>query len=281
MLDVHATSSSLHASSDLPRALTGRGFSRYPRSNVFFFALAPEDADALQRVCGLLAGAAMVARQSLVAVGVLVGTISPACGSSDQCPQAGTYCAVGARDRCRFCGEDSPLPPQTDPTTGVVLNQSPEAPDFAGFNLTAVTVESYSPVGEALASLDPQQRLECWLREAVWLHQLSVRGEPISAAALAQVLESILSRRLVPLENPTLSGDRIFHQAALAVPKGARGRILGCANIKGAGLGFVAPSLGAPAAAAFARARRRGERDERDHEPRGSHGGNGLGSIIK
>ena len=40
---------SLHAFSDLPGALTGRGFSRYPRSNVFFFALAPEDADAVQR----------------------------------------------------------------------------------------------------------------------------------------------------------------------------------------------------------------------------------------
>jgi hypothetical protein len=76
---------SLYASSELPRALTGRGVP-HPRANVFFCALAPEDADALQRGCGLLAGAAMVALPSLGAVGVLVGTFQPACGTSDQCP---------------------------------------------------------------------------------------------------------------------------------------------------------------------------------------------------
>jgi hypothetical protein len=109
----------------------------HPRANVFFCALAPEDADALQRVCGLLAGVAMVALQSLVAAGVLFGTGNPACGSSDQCPQPGTFCAVGANDRCEYCGY-APLLEQTDPATGVVLNQFPSAPGFAGFNLTAV-----------------------------------------------------------------------------------------------------------------------------------------------
>ena len=81
----------------------------------------------------------MVALQCLVVVGVITGTLRSACGSSDQCPQAGTYCTNRDRghDRCSYCGY-SPLPEQTDPATGVVLNRSPNAPDFAGYNLTAV-----------------------------------------------------------------------------------------------------------------------------------------------
>jgi hypothetical protein len=46
----------------------------------------------------------MVAMQCMVMVAVLSG-ISPACGSSDQCPQAGAYCKVGKKDRCWFCGD--------------------------------------------------------------------------------------------------------------------------------------------------------------------------------
>jgi hypothetical protein len=88
------------------------------------------------RGCGLLAGAAMVVLQCLVVVGVITGTGTPACGSSDQCHQAGMYCAIGANDRCMFCGA-APLPPQTDPATGGVLNDV-WALDFAGYNLTAV-----------------------------------------------------------------------------------------------------------------------------------------------
>ena len=94
----------------------------------------------VQRGCGLFAGVAMVALQCLAAIGVFAGTATPACGSSDQCHQAGTYCVVGADDRCHYCGWrslDDPLPPQTDPITGGTFND-PEAPDFAGFNLTAV-----------------------------------------------------------------------------------------------------------------------------------------------
>jgi hypothetical protein len=108
----------------------------HPRSNVYFAATDPEDADAVQCGCGLLAGVAMVALQCMVVVGASTGTFSPACGSSDQCHQAGTYCEVGATNRCGYCG-DPILPPQTDPATGGTLN-NPDAPDFAGFNLTAV-----------------------------------------------------------------------------------------------------------------------------------------------
>ena len=78
----------------------------------------------------------MVVLQCLVVAAVQAG-ISPACGSNDQCPQAGTFCMVGAGDRCWFCGDNPPLPPQTDKATGGTLND-PLAADFAGFNLTAV-----------------------------------------------------------------------------------------------------------------------------------------------
>jgi hypothetical protein len=117
-----------------PGALTAERGS-HPRSNVYFAALDPEDADAVQRGCGLLAGVAMVALQCLVVVGVITGTFFQACGSSDQCHQTGMYC--GADDRCSYCGGNPPLPLQTDPATGGALNDV-HAPDFAGFNLTAV-----------------------------------------------------------------------------------------------------------------------------------------------
>jgi hypothetical protein len=89
----------------------------------------------VQLGCGLLAGVAMVALQCLVVSGVVIGTGQPACGSSNQCHQPGTFCEVGVRDRCQYCGSDAPLSPQTDPTRSV-----PFAPDYviAGFNLTAV-----------------------------------------------------------------------------------------------------------------------------------------------
>jgi hypothetical protein len=113
--------------------------SAHPRSNVYFAALDPEDADAVQRDCGLLAGVAMAALQCMVVVGVLLGTFNPACESSDQCRQAGTFCGVGADDRCNYCGSkrEALLPPQPDPATGGTLNDA-DAPDFAGFNLTGV-----------------------------------------------------------------------------------------------------------------------------------------------
>jgi hypothetical protein len=79
----------------------------------------------------------MVTLQCMVVVGAVAGTSTPACGSSDQCHQAGTYCKVGVNNRCDFCGEDHPLPLQADPATGGGLND-PYAPGFAGFNITAV-----------------------------------------------------------------------------------------------------------------------------------------------
>jgi hypothetical protein len=56
-------------------------------------------------------------------------------------------------DRCDFCGW-APLPEQTDPATGVVVNQNPDTPGFAGFNLTAVAELCAGPslYAEELAS---------------------------------------------------------------------------------------------------------------------------------
>ena len=115
----------------------------HPRSNVYFAAADPEDADAVQRGCGLLSGVAMVLLQCMVVMSVWAGTNST-CDSSDQCDQAGRFCAVGREGRCNFCGRAPPLPPQTDPATGGTLNRPKDGAfgknmdGFAGFNLTAV-----------------------------------------------------------------------------------------------------------------------------------------------
>ena len=132
-------------------ALTQRGYQT--RSNVYFATVDPEDADAVQRGCGLLAGVAMVALQCLVVVGVIYGTATPACGNSDQCHQVGTFCMVGSTDRCQYCGADHPLPLQIDPATGGTLNDV-DAPDFAGFNLTAIAELCADPT-VAEANSDP------------------------------------------------------------------------------------------------------------------------------
>jgi len=80
----------------------------------FLAADAPEDAAMARRAPLLYAGSlAMVGLQSATAVGVLIGTFLPSCATSDQCG-AGTYCEVGARDRCGFCGGDVPLPLETE-----------------------------------------------------------------------------------------------------------------------------------------------------------------------
>lgn len=74
----------------------------------------PENQAAGPLVVTVVAEALMVLMQCMVSVGVLVGTVLPACATSDQC-RRGFYCHVGGRFRCNYCGTAGvPLPPQYD-----------------------------------------------------------------------------------------------------------------------------------------------------------------------
>lgn len=76
-----------------------------------FFAVSSDPADAemkkwvpLMTVLSLL----MIFAQLATVIAVAVGTLTPACQTSDQC-SAGYYCAVGLSDRCQYCGSHSPV----------------------------------------------------------------------------------------------------------------------------------------------------------------------------
>ena len=58
----------------------------------------------------------MVGLQSMAALGVFIGTSETACATSDQCGAGtpGTYCMVGHTDRGGYCGDDVPLPLETE-----------------------------------------------------------------------------------------------------------------------------------------------------------------------
>ena len=87
----------------------------FHQATVFFLAAdAPQDAAMARRAPLLYAGSlAMVVLQSATAAGVFAGTVVQSCATSDQCG-AGTYCEVGRRGRCVFCGGDVPLPLETE-----------------------------------------------------------------------------------------------------------------------------------------------------------------------
>ena len=48
----------------------------------------------------------MIFTQLATVIAVAVGTLTPACRTSDQCDN-GYYCAVGLSDRCQYCGSHS------------------------------------------------------------------------------------------------------------------------------------------------------------------------------
>lgn len=52
----------------------------------------------------------MVLVQAAVSAGVLVGTAVPTCATNAHCT-SGTYCHIGGRDRCNYCGSTSPIIP--------------------------------------------------------------------------------------------------------------------------------------------------------------------------
>ena len=82
----------------------------FHQATVHFLATdAPEDEAMARRAPLLYAGSlAMVLLQSATAAGVWIGTMRASCVSSDQCDE-GTFCSVGWRDRCSFCGDGGPV----------------------------------------------------------------------------------------------------------------------------------------------------------------------------
>ena len=118
----------------------------------------------------LVLSALMVLMQCMVVMGVLVGTLLPACASSDQCEQKGTYCTVDFRNRCEFCGERVPLPEQTDPASGGTLNNAMQR-NYAGFNLTLVAEACAAPTdrfGRETWYLFPRAAVVSWCETCVF-----------------------------------------------------------------------------------------------------------------
>lgn len=91
------------------------------------------------------------------------------------------------------------------------------------------------PLGHDPSRLDAARR---WVREVAWLHQLSVRSDWDMDAASGQCID-ILTGRLRPLMDSGMSGDAVVHALAHIAPPDVPVRLLGAANIKGTGFGFV------------------------------------------
>jgi len=141
----------------------------------------------LRRAGSLALSALMVLMQCMVAMAVLAGTAAPACASSDQCAQKGTWCWVGGLDRCDYCGGAVPLPQQADPATGGTLNWA-AAPDYAGFNLTLVAEVCAAPtdrlgINGELELLFPHAAVVSWCETCVFNDG---RVDELTAPGLAQ-----------------------------------------------------------------------------------------------
>jgi hypothetical protein len=108
----------------------------------------PQDTGMKKHVPLLLLGSfLMILFQCMTSVGVLVGTFSAACDTSDQCGQ-GKFCEVAVTSRCRFCGETVPMPMQTL-SNGDTLNWA-QHERYSGYN-TSLAVELCA------AAADPEQ----------------------------------------------------------------------------------------------------------------------------
>ena len=81
----------------------------------------------------------MVVMQTLVALGVFAGTISPTSSSSSQCA-AGTYCKVSSNSvwsaRCLWCGADPPLPMSHEGVCHSYIGSSPSAVGHRAMDFT-------------------------------------------------------------------------------------------------------------------------------------------------
>jgi hypothetical protein len=96
----------------------------------------------------------IVVSQSMVVVGLGVGTSEPSCRTSNDCELKGAYCRVGDGDRCTYCGEMTPLPLHfnttlvaevcADPTAAAV--QANDREGFAFWNAAGVASWCHSCV---------------------------------------------------------------------------------------------------------------------------------------
>ncbi|MBN1334356.1 MAG: hypothetical protein JXB39_00185 [Deltaproteobacteria bacterium] len=77
-----------------------------------------------------------------------------------------------------------------------------------------------------------------WLREVSWLHLLASTDDWSIETAIA-ALGRLLSSRVVPLLDPSLTGDQVMHRVVTTAPAGCHVRAMGIENIKGTGLDFV------------------------------------------
>ncbi len=76
-----------------------------------------------------------------------------------------------------------------------------------------------------------------WLREVSWLRALAAGSDPLEPAVDTAI--ALLAARLAPQHDPKVTGDQLVDRIASLAPPGSRQRVLGCANIKGAGMGWV------------------------------------------
>ncbi len=100
-----------------------------------------------------------------------------------------------------------------------------------------------------------------WLREVAWLYQLSVRSDWDMDAAASQCID-ILVGRMLPLTDSALTGDAVLHRLAHIAPPDVPVRLLGAANIKGTGFGFVQRCLSVDRLLTWTRELKHAEGDE-------------------
>ena len=119
----------------------------FHQATIFFAtSRAPEDVEMAARAWLLLiASAVMVLTQTLTSFGACFGAVLVSCSDSNQCREghAGTYCSVGGRDNCDFCGRWVPLEIEF-PSTGGTMNWAEDA-EFIGFNLSLVAEVCSNP----------------------------------------------------------------------------------------------------------------------------------------
>ena len=128
---------------------------------VVYFLTTEAEADADLRAVApimLVGSYVMVIVQVMTASAIWVNALLPACGNNDMCMD-GMYCHSqnrGGYGLCYNCGAVVPLLLQTD-TEGNTLNYY-RAPDFAGYNTTAMAELCADPV-DTLGQFEPTMRI--------------------------------------------------------------------------------------------------------------------------